>query len=250
MILSSIKDLSIVVTGGASGIGSATAELLSTSGAQVTSFDIEKRTEELPWKQRVVDLRDEASVQNAIEATAEDKGKIDVLVNNAGMSFEGNIEEGTEEDWFHLWNINVMGYVRTMRSALPYLRKSQNAVIINVISCTAATGIPRRSLYSATKGAVHSLSLSAAADLIKENIRVSIVNPGTVDTPFMDDLADKSDDRERSRDYFHKRQPMGRMINPNEVASAITYLASPDAAPAVGTVLTVDGGIENLRLFS
>lgn len=243
-----VDGLVTVVTGGAAGIGLATARLLSGRGARVTTLDVAGAPEGAGWEHRVADLRDTAAVEAAVQAVADRHGPIDVLVNNAGVSFVGGVEAGSEEDWHRLWDINVLGSVRTIRAALPHLRRARQPVVINVISCTTASGIPERSLYSATKGALRALTLSMAADLIREGVRVTAVSPGTVDTPFMAELAERDADPEARRRQFAQRQPLGRMVRPEEVAGAIAYLASPIAAATVGTVLTVDGGMETLRV--
>jgi NAD(P)-dependent dehydrogenase (short-subunit alcohol dehydrogenase family) len=169
-------------------------------------------------------------------------------VNNAGVSFVGTIEDGSEEEWRRLYDINVMGMMRATRAALPYLRKSGAASIINMSSCTAVNGFAQRALYSASKGAVHSMTLAMAADLVKEGIRVNAVAPGTVDTPFMAELAARASDPAAKRAEFEARQPTGCMIAPQEVGEAVAYLASPAARSTVGTIIHLDGGLGPLRI--
>ncbi|WP_218116236.1 SDR family NAD(P)-dependent oxidoreductase [Leucobacter soli] len=230
-----------LVTGGNAGIGRATVVELLARGADVCTIDL--TIDDVPSEARALtaDVSDAASVQRAVAELAADG--LDVLVNNVGISFEGGIEHGDDDDWARLWNVNVLGYVRVIRAALPELRKSPSASIVNVSSCTADVGVRNRALYSATKGAIKSMSLSMAADLIDEGIRVNCVLPGTVDTPFMWELADRSEDPEAKRAEYHARQPLGRMVSPEEVAFAIASLASPRAASSVGTMLAVDGGL-------
>jgi 2-keto-3-deoxy-L-fuconate dehydrogenase len=241
------SDCVALVTGGGAGIGRATAAELAARGASVSILDIDPSGAPEGVRGIVADLRDSDSVNRAVRSVAESAGRLDVLVNNAGVSHVGGIEDGDLDEWHALLDINLLGYVRATRAALPYLRRSPHAAIVNVASCSAASGIPRRALYSASKGAIASMTLSLAADLISEGIRVNAVNPGTVDTPFMDDLAARTDDPTAARAAFHARQPTGHMVDPSEVAAAIAYLAHPSNRSAVGSVLTIDGGLERLR---
>ena len=137
---------------------------------------------------------------------------------------------------------------RVARAALPYLRESDKAAIVNTCSIAATAGLPQRALYSATKGAVLSLTLAMAADHVREGIRVNCVNPGTADTPWIGRLLAAADDPAAERAALEARQPMGRMVSPAEVAEAIAYLVSPEAASTTGTALAVDGGMQGLRL--
>ncbi|MFG2062229.1 SDR family NAD(P)-dependent oxidoreductase [Micromonospora sp. NPDC048871] len=138
--------------------------------------------------------------------------------------------------------------VRVTRAALPYLRVSSAAAIVNICSIAATAGLPGRALYSATKGAVQALTLAMAADHLAEGIRVNCVNPGTVDTPWVRRLVDAAADPAAEYAALRVRQPLGRLVTPVEVAAAVAYLAGPSAAATTGTVLAVDGGMHGLRL--
>jgi NAD(P)-dependent dehydrogenase (short-subunit alcohol dehydrogenase family) len=144
----------------------------------------------------------------------------------------------------------VFGIVRVTRAALPHLRRSSCAAIVNTCSIAATAGLPQRALYSATKGAVLSLTLAMAADHVGEGIRVNCVNPGTADTPWVGRLLAQASDPEAERTALAARQPMGRLVTAAEVAAAILYLASPAAGSTTGTALAVDGGMAGLRLRS
>jgi NAD(P)-dependent dehydrogenase (short-subunit alcohol dehydrogenase family) len=240
-----LAGLTALVTGGNAGIGRATVEELLSRGAQVWSLDLDASGAPDGARGVAADVSDPAQVDAAFAEVLADGG-LDILVNNAGISFEGGVEDGSADDWHRLWSINVLGYVNTTRAALPALRASDHAVIVNVSSCTADTGVRDRALYSATKGAIKSMSLSMANDLIVEGIRVNIVLPGTVDTPFMDELAQKADDPAARKAEYDARQPIGRMVAAAEVAYAIVGLASPRSASSVGAALTVDGGLGRL----
>jgi NAD(P)-dependent dehydrogenase (short-subunit alcohol dehydrogenase family) len=144
--------------------------------------------------------------------------------------------------------VNVVGMVRVARAALPALRQSDAAAIVNTSSIAATAGLPQRALYSASKGAVLSLTLAMAADLIGEGIRVNAVNPGTADTPWVARLLDKAPDPAAERVALEARQPHGRLVAAEEVAGAVCYLASPASGSTTGTWLAVDGGMAGLRL--
>ena len=140
----------------------------------------------------------------------------------------------------------MVGTSRVSAAALPYLRKSAQASIVNTCSVVANFGFPQRSIYSASKGALLALTLSMASDYLKESIRVNCVNPGTTDTPWVNRMLSQTQNPSQERQALEKRQPIGRLIDPNEVANAILYLAHPDQKSTTGTVLAVDGGIHSL----
>jgi 2-keto-3-deoxy-L-fuconate dehydrogenase len=237
--------LAAVVTGGGSGIGLAVARLLASQGARVAVLDLNPGDEFIGLK---ADVTDDASVRAAVDTAAERLGGIDVLVNNAGIGAIGTVADNPDEQWHQVFDVNVVGMVRVARAALPYLRRSEHAAIVNTCSVAATAGLPARALYSATKGAVLSLTLAMAADHIGEGIRVNCVNPGTADTPWIGRLLAQADDPAAERAALEARQPMGRLVSAAEVAAAIAYLASPAAASVTGTALAVDGGMGGLRV--
>jgi 2-keto-3-deoxy-L-fuconate dehydrogenase len=235
-----------IVTGGASGIGLATAQLLTERGAAVACLDLAGPPEPLYGVR--ADVRDDAQVRTAVGEAVEHLGGLDVLVNNAGIGAQGTVEDNDDAEWRRVFDVNVFGMVRTARAALPHLRRSEHAAIVNTCSIAATAGLPSRALYSATKGAVLSLTLAMAADHIREGIRVTCVNPGTADTPWIGRLLDAAADPEAERAALEARQPSGRLVSAQEVAAAIAYLASPFASATTGTALAVDGGMDGLRL--
>ncbi|MDX3352192.1 SDR family NAD(P)-dependent oxidoreductase [Streptomyces sp. ME01-24h] len=243
-----LEGLCALVTGGASGIGLATARLLDARGARVAVLDVapDGLPEQLTGFR--ADVRDDASTRAAVDAATEALGGLDVLVNNAGVGAAGTVEDNPDEQWHRVLDVNVLGMVRTTRAALPHLRRSAHPAIVNTCSIAATAGLPQRALYSASKGAVLSLTLAMAADHVREGIRVNCVNPGTADTPWVARLLDAADDPEAERAALRARQPMGRLVTADEVAAAIVYLASPAAASVTGTALAVDGGMAGLRL--
>ena len=146
-------------------------------------------------------------------------------------------------------DVNVLGLVRVTRAALPALRRSAHAAIVNTCSIVATAGLPNRALYSASKGAVLSLTLAMAADLIVDGIRVNAVNPGTADTPWVARLLDSADDPAAERAALEARQPHGLLVSRGRGRrEAIAYLASPASGSTTGTWLAVDGGMSGLRL--
>ena len=243
-----LSGLTAIVTGGASGIGLATAMLLSSRGANVAVIDLDPSGVAEPLLGLKADVGDDASVRAAVQAAARAFGGIDILVNNAGIGAVGTVEDNPDEQWLNVLNVNVLGIVRTTRAALPYLRGSRHAAVVNTCSIAATAGIPARALYSASKGAVLSLTLAMAADHIREGIRVNCVNPGTADTPWVSRLLDSAADPVAERAALNARQPSGRLVTADEVAAAIAYLASPAAASVTGTSLAIDGGMAGLRL--
>ncbi|MFE1320003.1 SDR family NAD(P)-dependent oxidoreductase [Kitasatospora phosalacinea] len=243
--MTDLQGLRAIVTGGASGIGLATARLLAERGARVAVLDLDPGDAPLGF---TADVSDDASVRAAVAAAAGALGGIDVLVNNAGIGAAGTVADNDDAQWHRVLDVNVLGIVRTTRAALPHLRASAHAAIVNTCSIAATAGLPQRALYSASKGAVLSLTLAMAADHVREGIRVNCVNPGTVDTPWVGRLLDAADDPAAERAALNARQPTGRLVSAQEVAAAIAYLASPAAASTTGTALAVDGGMQGLRL--
>ncbi len=243
--MAELSGLAAVVTGGGSGIGLATARLLASRGAKVAVLDIEPGDEFIGLR---ADVTDDAAVRAAIDTAAERLGGIDILVNNAGIGAIGTVADNPDDQWHRVFDVNVVGMVRVARAALPYLRASEHAAIVNTCSIAAIAGLQQRALYSATKGAVLSLTLAMAADHIHEGIRVNCVSPGTADTPWIGRLLAQADDPAAERAALEARQPLGRLVSPDEVAAGIAYLASPLASSVTGTALAIDGGMGGLRI--
>ncbi|MFE6938963.1 short-chain dehydrogenase [Streptomyces sp. WAC 05379] len=246
--MSDFDGLKALVTGGASGIGRATAELLAARGARVAVLDLDPSSVDKPLLAFRADVTDDASVREAVAAAAAELGGLDVLINNAGIGAQGTVEDNDDAEWHRVYDVNVVGMVRMSRAALPHLRESSHATIVNTCSIAATAGLPQRALYSATKGAVYSLTLAMAADHVREGIRVNCVNPGTVDTPWVGRLLDSAADPAAERAALEARQPTGRLVSADEVAGAVAYLASPLSGATTGTSLAVDGGMQGLRL--
>jgi NAD(P)-dependent dehydrogenase (short-subunit alcohol dehydrogenase family) len=237
-----------VVSGGASGIGAAIATELVRRGARVAALDLEPSGAPDGVLAIAADVSDDESVRNAVDQVVESWDRLDVVVNNAGIGAVGTVEDNPDEQWHRVYDVNVLGAVRLSRAALPHLRRSPAAAIVNVASVAATTGLPARALYSATKGAVQALTLAMAADHLREGIRVNCVNPGTAATPWVQRLLDAADDPEAERVALDARQPHGRLVSAGEVADAVAYLAGPGSGSTAGVALAVDGGMATLRL--
>lgn len=242
------KGLTAVVTGAGSGIGLAVARALSESGAKVLGLDLNEGEMSKYATFIPCDVSDPSKVVAAFAEIAKHTDVIDVLANNAGVGAIGSITDAKEEEWQKVFGVNVFGMGRVSAAAMPMLKKSKFASIVNTCSIAATAGLPQRAVYSASKGAVLSLTLAMAADGIPDKVRVNCVAPGTADTPWVARLLSQAADPVSERAALEARQPMGRLVSADEVASAILYLASPRQASTTGTVLNVDGGMQGLRL--
>jgi 2-keto-3-deoxy-L-fuconate dehydrogenase len=243
------EGLRALVTGGASGIGLAVADALADRGAAVAVLDRDV-TGGAGGRHATLtaDVTDDRAVRAGVGAAVERMTGLDILVNCAGVGAQGDVAANDDAEWLRLLDVNVLGIVRVTRAALPSLRRSEHAAVVNVCSTAATLGLPDRAAYSASKGAVLALTLAMAADHLSEGIRVNAVNPGTTDTPWVQRLLQASADPAAERAALEARQPHRRLVRPEEVAHAVAYLASPLAGSTTGTWLAVDGGMERLRL--
>lgn len=242
------KGLTAVVTGAGSGIGLAVARALSEAGAKVLGLDLSEGEMSKYATFIPCDVSDPSKVAAAFAEIAKHTDVIDVLANNAGVGAIGSITDVKEEEWQKVFGVNVFGMGRVSAAAMPMLKKSKFASIVNTCSIAATAGLPQRAVYSASKGAVLSLTLAMAADGIPDKVRVNCVAPGTADTPWVARLLSQAADPAAERAALEARQPIGRLVSADEVASAILYLASPRQASTTGIVLSVDGGMQGLRL--
>ncbi|MDA8205524.1 MAG: SDR family oxidoreductase [Thermaerobacter sp.] len=243
-----LAGLTAVVTGGGSGIGRATVELLLRHGASVGVLDLRPGKPEARLATFVADVTDPHAVQRGVDRFAAQFGGLDICINIAGVSATGTIEKTDDSVWRHVFDINVLGMVHAVQAVVNYLRRSPHAVIVNMGSVAGWIGIPDRVAYSATKGAVHALTLALAADLVVDGIRVAAVAPGTILTPFVTDILEHSEDADKEREVLAARHPIGRFGTAEEVAWAIYCLVHPRSSFLTGTILAVDGGIQHLRV--
>lgn len=246
--MSDFDGLTAIVTGGASGIGAATATVLRERGANVAILDRSIAASDNGFFSISCDVTDTLAVEEAVATVVAKFGGIDILINNAGIGAAGDISANDDAEWHRVFDINVVGIARVTRAALPYLRLSKHAAIVNTCSVVATVGVRNRALYSASKGAVAALTRAMAADHVHENVRVNAVAPGTADTPWVARLLDASEDAAAATIALKARQPMGRLVSAGEVAYAIAYLASPRAASTTGTLLAVDGGMDGIQV--
>ncbi|MCU1528712.1 MAG: short-chain dehydrogenase/reductase [Frondihabitans sp.] len=245
---SDFDGLVALVTGGAGGIGAATARLLQERGARVAVLD--RDVDGAPDGVLAVacDVTDAGQVDEAVATVVDRLGALDVVVNNAGIGAVGDVADNDDAEWARVLDVNVIGIARVTRAALPHLRRSAQAAVVNTCSAVAFVGVRQRALYSASKGAVLALTMAMAADHVAEGIRVNAVAPGTAETPWVTRLLAAADDPGAAAEALRGRQPLGRLVTAAEVAEAIALLCSPRSASTTASVLRVDGGMTNLRL--
>ena len=240
--------LTAIITGAGSGIGLEVAKGLKQRGVNVFGFDINQGEMSSFATYIKCDIGDASSVYAAFTEFRKVSSKLDILVNNAGIGSLTTVEKETDEVWHKVLNINVVGTARVSRLAIPLLRQSEHAAIVNTASVAAIDGIPNRAAYSASKGAILALTLAMATDHLPDGIRVNAVNPGTTDTPWVKRLLDQADNAKVAKIALEARQPMGRLVSPSEIANAIIFLASPVQASITGASLNIDGGLHSLRI--
>ncbi|MGB3630089.1 MAG: SDR family oxidoreductase [Terracidiphilus sp.] len=239
-----------LVTGGASGIGEATVKELARAGAEVWIADLNlPAAESLAasiGSAKAISL--DVTSPESIAKAATQLSRLEILVNNAGIGHVGSIEATEPDDFDRLLNVNVRGVYLVTRAFLPLLLASAQrgepvGAIVNVASVSGLVGIKQRFAYCTTKGAVVAMTRQLAVEYPK-TLRVNAVCPGTVQTPFVEGYLEKfhKHNQEEMRAELRARQPVGRLGQPEEVASAIRYLASNEAAFVSGSLLTIDGG--------
>jgi NAD(P)-dependent dehydrogenase (short-subunit alcohol dehydrogenase family) len=246
MSVRALNDLVAVVSGAGSGIGLATSEALRREGARVAALDLHPPPGRAGLLPLACDVTDQPAVEAAVAAAVAHFGRLDLLINNAGIGAQGTVEENPIDEWQRVFDVNVFAIVRLTRACLPHLRRSPHAAIVNTASIVSWTGLPRRACYGASKGAVYALTLAMAADHLADGIRVNCVCPGTIDTPWVGRLLAAAPDPAAARAALIARQPIGRLGTAEEVAAAICYLASPAAGYTTGTALQIDGGTHSV----
>jgi 2-keto-3-deoxy-L-fuconate dehydrogenase len=246
MFNNDFKDLVAIVTGGASGIGESTARLIQSRGGKVFVFDKNKPITPINNVTYVLcDITNKDSVNKSVAEIG--KSGLDILINNAGIGVTGDVVQATDAEWHKVLDVNIVGTARMSAAAIPYLINSKYASIVNVSSTASINGFSELAVYSASKGAINSLTLAMAADCLRKGIRVNCVVPATTDTPWIDRFVQNSKDPQQFKKEIISVQPMQRLVTAYEVASAICYLASPVSASTHGTILNVDGGVTGVR---
>lgn len=259
MSLFSLEGKVVAITGAGSGIGRAIATVFAKQGALVNILDFNQQSGE-GAQQSIesqglravfyqVNVSNQAEVHRVVQAIVDKNGRLDILVNSAGVAHIGNAETTTEADFDRLVQVNIKGIYNAVHAAIPVMRKQKAGVILNVASVAATVGIPDRFAYSMTKGAVVSMTLSVAKDFIKDGIRCNCVSPGRVHTPFVDGFL-KANYPGREEEMFEKlskTQPIGRMATPDEIAYLVLYLCSDEASFITGCDYPIDGGFTKLN---
>ncbi len=210
----------VVVTGHRGGIGSCVRERFESHGDVVVGLDLVDG----------VDLTDAATCNDVTEQIVQEHGRIDVLCNNAGIGAVGTVCDATPDEWQRVFQINVFAVAYLSRSVILQMRKQESGVIVNTCSVVANIGLVDRAVYGASKGAVRALTLAMAADEIRHGIRVNCVSPATVDGPWVRRLIDASDDPSAALRALQKRQPLGQMVQPEDVAEVVFHLSRSDSA--------------------
>jgi len=247
-----LKGKVAVVTGGGSGIGHQTSKLFAEEGAFVVVADRNAEAAERVAAEirqaggkaqaRALDVTRASEVETVLNDTAKAQGKLDILINNAGYGFAGTVVNTTEEDWDALMAVNVKGVYLGCKYAIPIMERQGGGSIVNTASTVSRVGIVNRAAYVASKGAVGALTRAMALDHVGANIRINAVGPGTIESPYFDEIFRKSNDPVALRSQLEARQPMNRLGKPIEIARAMLYLASDDSSFCTGTTLYVDGG--------
>jgi len=238
-----------VVTGAANGIGLSIAERFLAEGATVLLADLNADQAEIEAARlgekafaRHVDVTSSESVKHLMDQAVERFGKIDVLVNNAGLGVAANVVDTTEEDFDRVISVNLKGVFLGMKHAVPHMRRQGTGSIINMSSIGGLAGLYDRAAYCAAKGGVATLTKAAAIDHAMEGIRINAIAPGTVNTPWVQRITSTLPDPEAARQKMRDRQAHGRLVEPAEVAAMAAYLASDESASTIGAIMLVDGG--------
>ncbi|AIY86645.1 MULTISPECIES: 3-oxoacyl-[acyl-carrier-protein] reductase [unclassified Thermotoga] len=236
-----------LITGAGSGIGKATTLLFAQEGATVIAGDISKENldslvkeaEGLPGKvdPYVLNVTDRDQIKEVVEKVVQKYGRIDVLVNNAGITKDALLVRMKEEDWDAVINVNLKGVFNVTQMVVPYMIKQRNGSIVNVSSVVGIYGNPGQTNYAASKAGVIGMTKTWAKELAGRNIRVNAVAPGFIETPMTEKLPEKA------REAALSRIPLGRFGKPEEVAQVILFLASDESSYVTGQVIGIDGGL-------
>lgn len=248
-----------IVTGGGSGIGYAISKALASLDHHIVVVDLSLESAQATADEIIneggqaeavaLDVSNHQLVTQAFDQVAEQHGRLDVLVNNAGIGSIGTIEQTPEDELDKVYQVNVKGVYNCAYAAVPHMKKQQSSVIINMASIASSVGIPDRFAYSMSKGAVLTMTYSLAKDYVNDGIRCNSVAPGRVHTPFVDSYLEKNypDNKEEMFETLSKTQPIGRMGKPEEIGALVKYLCSDEATFITGTNFPIDGGFVTIN---
>jgi 2-keto-3-deoxy-L-fuconate dehydrogenase len=247
-----------IVTGGGSGIGRAIVHRFAASGAAVHILDVDPKAadrvvQEVAAAKGIAsssscDVTDQSNVKATVERVVRER-RIDVLVNNAGISHVGTLETTSEQDFDRILQVNVKGFYNCTQAVVGHMKANGGGVILNMASIAGSAGIADRFAYSVSKGAVIAMTFSVARDYLAHKIRCNCISPARVHTPFVDGYLRRNYPGKED-EVFGKlaaAQPIGRMADPEEVASLALYLCSEEASFITGVDYSLDGGFVNLR---
>lgn len=248
-----------VITGGGSGIGKAIAEVFSKQGAEVHILELNQATgDEVAKiisdsggvaKSHTCNVADQAQVKQVVENIVKETNRLDILVNCAGVSHIGRLENTIEKDFDRIFEVNVKGVYNAMAAVIQQMQKQGSGVILNLASIAATMGIADRFAYSMSKGAILSMTLSVAQDYMRDNIRCNCISPARVHTAFVDGFLAKNYPGKEGEmfDKLSKAQPIGRMGKPAEIAALALYLCADESGFITGMDYYIDGGYVKLR---
>ena len=232
-----------IVTGAGSGIGRRTAERMRDEGASVLAADLDIGGIPEGCERLAVNVADEAQVESLLHRGLELWGRVDIVCNNAGIGSTKSVVDCTAEEWDRVFAVNARGVFLGCKHACRQMLQQGRGVIVNTASVAGMIGLRDRAAYCASKGAVIALTKQIAVQYASAGIRCNAVCPGTVDSPWVGRLLDEAPDPAAERAALVARQPLGRLGAPEEIAGAICYLASDEAAFMTGATLVIDGGI-------
>ena len=241
--MGSFDGQSVLITGAASGIGAQMAIQFAEAGATVFAADLNPSAVPDGTIGLQIDVTDENAIRDGVQRVLDDTGQLDVLCNNAGIGSVTDPLDCTAQEWDRLFAVNARGVFLGIKYALPSMLERGYGVIVNTASVAGQIGLPNRTAYCASKGAVIALTKQVAVQYAGTGVRCNCICPGTVDSPWVGRLLDQADDPVAMRAALVARQPMGRLGTPEEIAAAAVYLASPQASFITGAELTLDGGL-------